>query len=89
MMGSSERSISLTIGSSASSGSSAFAMSTLSRTFWNASSSEIWSGMNSTTIVETPSVEVERISSIPAMPCSSSSMGLVISDSMSSGLAPG
>ena len=59
-----EVSISWTLGSSTSVGRSGFAMSTLSRTFWYASSIDT-SGSNSITTVLTPSVEVDRISLIP------------------------
>ncbi len=83
-----ERSTSSTRGSSSMSGGrSLLAMSTLSRTRARAVSISI-SGLNSTSIMEKPSLEVERISLIPLMPRISVSSCRVTRVSMSAGLTP-
>ena len=84
----SENSVSWSTGSSASSGNSASARSTRSRTFWRASSMSV-PETNSTVTSETLSWEVEVRVSSPSMPWSSRSTRSVISFSTSSGEAPG
>ena len=80
--------MSWTRGSSASGGRSDFARSTFSRTLASAVSRSV-SGLNSTAILESPSLVVELISLIPETALSSVSMGRVTSVSMSVGLTPG
>ncbi len=87
IIGSSETLISSIIGSSASSGRSGFAWSTLSRTRWCASVMSS-SGMNSMRMTDTPSEERDSISFTPESPVSLRSIGMVTSDSMSLGATP-
>lgn len=87
-IGTSEKSSSRRIGSSASSGNSALATLTLSRTFWSAKSRSV-PETNSTFTVETLSSEVEVISLIPSRPWSSRSSSSVSWVSTSPGAAPG
>ena len=88
MMGTCEKSMSWIRGSSASGGRSGFARSTFSRTLASAVSSSV-SGLNSTAMLEKPSLVVELISLIPETAWISVSMGRVTSVSMSVGLTPG
>ena len=87
IMGNSAKLISLITGSSASMGSSPLAKSTRSRTRCRATSLGT-SGVNSTSIIESPSALLERISFIPRMPLSSFSIFIVTDVSMSSGETP-
>ena len=79
---------SLMIESSASSGRSDLAISTLSLTFCRASSM-LTLGSNSIMMAETPSTLVEVVSLMPGMPVSCRSIGIVTSVSMSPGDTPG
>ena len=88
MIGTWEKSMSWTRGSSASGGRSDFARSTFSRTLASAVSRSV-SGLNSTAMLEKPSLVVELISLIPETAWISVSMGRVTSVSMSVGLTPG
>ncbi len=87
MIGNSARFISLITGSSESIGNSPLAISTRSRTRCRATSL-FTSGVNSTSIIESPSALLERISLTPRMPLSSFSIFIVTDVSMSSGETP-
>ena len=87
-MGMSLKEISRIEGSSTSSGSFGLTRPTRSRTRCSASSMMV-SGSNSTTTMETPSAEVDRITLMFLSEASSFSMGIEMRDSMSSGATPG